>query len=241
MRGPLGTLLLSRGLINVGFFTLLGFLLFFVRDSLGIRGGEAVKTQTALLFISFTLAAIAGAIVAARPADRYDKRLVVSLRDRAHRAHLAAARRSAERSAGLRGGDFRRLGLGRFRYRRLGPRDSAVLPGASMATAMGIWNVATTVPQIVAPLLTAPLVERANASAPGLGPRLAILLAVLEFGLGGILIWRLPRALTARPSSKATTRSATACAASGRRKTRMLSRNCIAALGQGQDLEHRLR
>ncbi len=193
LRGPLGTLLLSRGLINVGFFTLLGFLLFFVRDSLGVRGGEAVKTQTALLFISFTLAAIAGAIAAARPADRYDKRLVVSLAVAliALTLLLLAAAQNvpfAYAAAILAGSAWGAFVTADWAL------ASAVLPGASMATAMGIWNVATTVPQIVAPLLTAPLVERANAAAPGLGPRLAILLAVLEFGLGGILIWRLPRA-----------------------------------------------
>jgi len=71
---------------------------------------------------------------------------------------------------------------------------SILLPGGAMATAMGIWNVATAVPQIVAPLVTAPLVERVNAMSAGLGPRLAIVLALVEFVAGGTLIWRLPRA-----------------------------------------------
>jgi len=71
---------------------------------------------------------------------------------------------------------------------------AAVLPGGAMATAMGIWNFATTFPQVVAPLATAPLVERFNALSPGLGPRAAIVLSLIEFALGGALIWRLPRA-----------------------------------------------
>jgi hypothetical protein len=62
-----------------------------------------------------------------------------------------------------------------------------------MATAMGIWNVATTLPQVIAPLATAPLVERANARAAGLGPRLAIVLALVEFVAGALFVWRLPR------------------------------------------------
>ena len=71
---------------------------------------------------------------------------------------------------------------------------AAVLPAGAMATAMGIWNVATTLPQVVAPLATAPLVLRFNEIAPGLGPRAAIVLALCEFVAGGALIWRLPRA-----------------------------------------------
>ncbi|MBD5606624.1 MAG: MFS transporter, partial [Candidatus Eremiobacteraeota bacterium] len=76
-RATLVNLLLSRGAINLGFFTLLGFLLFFVRDSLRVAQAD-VSTQTALLFLAFTLSAVAGAAVAARPADRYDKRAVAS-------------------------------------------------------------------------------------------------------------------------------------------------------------------
>jgi len=63
-----------------------------------------------------------------------------------------------------------------------------------MATAMGVWNFATTFPQVVAPLATAPLVERFNARATGMGPRAAIVLSLVEFVAGGVLIWRLPRA-----------------------------------------------
>jgi hypothetical protein len=63
-----------------------------------------------------------------------------------------------------------------------------------MATAMGIWNVATALPQVIAPLLTAPLVTRLSAAHAGSGPRAALLLALAEFAVGGAAIWRLPRA-----------------------------------------------
>ena len=63
-----------------------------------------------------------------------------------------------------------------------------------MATAMAVWNVAITAPQVAAPLLALPLIERFNATALGLGPRVAILTAMAEFALGGLCVWRLPRA-----------------------------------------------
>jgi MFS family permease len=190
--GPLRALLLSRGLVNVGFFTLLGFLLFYVRDSLGVRGDD-VRTQTALVFLTFTLAAVAGAAAAARPADRLDKRVVVSVACAAVALALAVLAAStalplAYVAAGAAGAAWGAFVTADWAL------ASAVLPAGAMATAMGIWNFATTFPQVVAPLATAPLVERFNALAPGLGPRAAVVLSLLEFVAGGALIWRLPRA-----------------------------------------------
>jgi MFS family permease len=193
LRGSLGVLLVSRGFINVGFFTLLGFLLFFVRDSLGVRGSDAVKMQTALLFLSFTISAIGGAIAAARPADRYDKRLVVSLAVGVIAIALAFLAGAQSLAVAYAGAVLAGAAWGAF-VTADWALASILLPGSAMATAMGIWNVATAVPQIVAPLVTAPLVERVNATSAGLGPRLAIVLALVEFVAGGTLIWRLPRA-----------------------------------------------
>lgn len=195
VRVPFGralvVLLVSRGLINVGFFTLLGFLLFFVRESLGVNG-PAVQTQTALLFETFTLCAILGAVLAARPTDRADKRLVVTiacvvvagalvLLANAHTlpiAYLAAA------LAGVGWGAFVTADYA---------LAAAVLPPGAMATGMGIWNVATTIPQVLAPIVGGALVLRYDRLAPGLGPRAAIVVALAEYLVGAALIWGLPR------------------------------------------------
>jgi MFS family permease len=189
---PLQALLLSRGLVNVGFFTLLGFLLFYVRDALGMSG-DAVRTNTALIFLTFTLSAVGGAAFSARYVDRVDKRTVVmvscgcvglalallAVATALPLAYVAAA------AAGAAWGAFVTADWA---------LASAVLPAGAMATAMGVWNVATTVPQVVAPLVTAPLVERFNAISAGLGPRAAIVLSLVEFVVGGALIRRLPPA-----------------------------------------------
>ena len=58
--GTFTTLLFSRGTINLGFFTLVGFLLFYVGESLGVSG-NATATQTAL---SATWSIAATALVA---------------------------------------------------------------------------------------------------------------------------------------------------------------------------------
>lgn len=192
LRGPLEALLISRGLINVGFFTLLGFLLFFVRDSLGVSGAD-VRMQTAFLFLTFTLCAIPGAAAAAVPTDRYDKRLAVTVSIATVVVALALLGSAhtllpAYAAAALAG-----AGWGAF-VTADWALAAAVLPAGEMATAMGIWNVATALPQVIAPLVTAPLVTRLSAVHAGSGPRAAILLALAEFAVGGAAIWRLPRA-----------------------------------------------
>lgn len=185
-------LLFSRGLINIGFFTMLGFLLFYVQQSLGITGADAVTRQTALLFLTFTLSAVAGAALAARPVDRRDKRLVVTVAccGIACALGVLAAAPSlafAYPAAGVAG-----LAWGAF-VTADWALAAVVLPQGAMATTMGIWNIATAVPQVIAPLLTLPLVLRFNELTPGLGPRAAIVLSLGEFLAGGALIWRLPR------------------------------------------------
>jgi len=190
--GPLGALLLSRGTINVGFYTLLGFLLFFVRDALGVHGA-ATQTQTGLIFLTFTLLAVGGAALAAGPSDRYDKRLVISLSVGVVALALgglavAQTLPVAYLAAGLAGAAWGAFVTADWAL------AAVVLPPGAMATAMGIWNVGTAVPQIVAPLLTTPLVLRLDAVHPGLGTRAAIVLSLVEFVIGGALIWRLPNA-----------------------------------------------
>jgi len=191
LRGPLGALLLSRGLINLGFYTMLGFLLFFVRDSLGISGA-ATTTQTALIFLTFTLAAVPGAALAARPTDRFDKRVAVAVSAATLSLALAALACAPGLAAAYVAAGFAGAAWGAF-VTADWALATAVLPPASMATAMGIWNVATTLPQVIAPLVTAPLVGAVGIRAAGLGPRAAVVLALLEIAAGTIAIRRLPR------------------------------------------------
>jgi MFS family permease len=189
--GTLLTILVSRGIIYLGFYIMLGFLLFFVRDSLHIRDPAAQRLQTALLFLSFTLAAIPGAIVAGRWSDRCDKRLVVSIAAAALVGALgavAASRTTAQCYppmilAGIAWGAFVTADWA---------LACVLLPRHAAATAMGVWNAAIAVPQVLAPLLAAPIVLRLNAVQLGLGPRAAMVFACCAFTIGAALLWRIP-------------------------------------------------
>ncbi len=193
-------LLFSRGTINLGFFTLLGYLLFFVQFSLGIDAG-AVKTQTGLIFLTFTIAGILGAVLAARPSDRFDLRVVATIANCGVVVALALLANAhgllvAYIAAGVAGACW-----GAF-FTSDWALACALLPRGAMATAMGVWNIATAGPQVLAPLLALPVVKYYNAVAAGFGYRAAIVLALIEFVIGTALLWRLPatRALAAQPA-----------------------------------------
>ncbi|MBC5810315.1 MAG: MFS transporter [Candidatus Eremiobacteraeota bacterium] len=190
--GPnLRVLLLSRGLVYLGFFTLVDFLLFFVRDSLRVAGSDAVVRQTGLLFLTFTCAAAAGAALAARPADRYDKRAVVTVACAVMALALALLASAAATPIAYAAAFAAGVAWGAFLSADWA-LATVLLPAGAMATAMGIWNVSIALPQVAAPLLTLPFVNRFNERSAGLGPRIAICLAIVELLAGAAWIWRLP-------------------------------------------------
>ncbi len=185
-------LFISRALVYVGFYTLLGYLLFYVTTALGIAPAAAARRETGIIIVAFTLLGAAGAAIAARPSDRLDKRLVATAGGAAFVAALLvfiAARGSAGVvvATALAG-----IGWGVFLV-----ADWAiacrVLPPSAMAAAMGIWNLAIVLPQIAAPALTTMLLSVTGASMGSQAPRLAFALACVETSTGLAWLWRLRR------------------------------------------------
>jgi MFS family permease len=188
---PMRTILISRAAINVGFYTLFGFLFFFVRESLH---STDARTTTGVLFLAFTLAGIAGAALAGRAADRHDKRIVISIAAVAIALAVTAFAFAPTFAVALAAAIGSGCAWGAF-FTADWAIAYAVLPRGAMAAALGVWNLAAALPQIVAPTITAPLVAALDARTPGSGPRAALLLVVVEFAIGTLLLWRLPRTM----------------------------------------------
>ena len=193
------TVIVSRALINVGFYTLFGFLFFFVHESLGIPDA---RSATGILFLVFTIAGVGGAALAGAPADRRDKRVVVSVAAAAIAVAVgvfAAAPSfpiavACALGAGVAWGAF---------FTADWAIAYAVLPRTALAAAMGVWNLAAALAQVVAPAITAPLVRVADQRSAGLGPRLALLCVIVEFALGTLCLWRVRMPLlSSRESSR---------------------------------------
>jgi MFS family permease len=191
------TVLVSRAFINVGFYTLFGFLFFFVRESLRVGAAEA-HTTTGILFLAFTLAGVGGAAIAGRPADRMDKRVVVSVACAAIAIAVGAFAFAPTFSVALVCAIGSGVAWGAFLTADWAIAY-AVLPRAALASAMGVWNLAAALPQIAAPLITEPVVTFFDARSMGLGPRVALILVIVEFVLGTAWLWRLR--LKAAPSA----------------------------------------
>ncbi|HZZ01208.1 MAG TPA: MFS transporter [Candidatus Baltobacteraceae bacterium] len=188
-------LFISRALVYVGFYTLVGYLLFYVTGVLGIPAGAAAQQQTGIFILAFTVLAAIGAGVAAKPTDRMDKRLVATIGCAGTIAALMLFVASHNTVLAAFATAVAGLGWGVFLV-----ADWAIacriLPPGALASTMGIWNVAVAGPQIVAPLLTAAVLQRlglAAATAGSLGPRVAFGLALGETLLGIAWLWRLSR------------------------------------------------
>ena len=193
--GPIVTILISRALINVGFYTLFGFLFFFVRESLHVADA---RTTTGVLFLAFTIAGVAGAGLAGRAADRFDKRLVIGAAAIAIAFAVGAFALAPNLPVAFVAAAASGCAWGAF-FTADWAIAYAVLPRGAMAAAMGVWNLAAAIPQIVAPAITAPLVAALDVRHAGSGPRVALLLVAVEFVLGAALLWRLPALGASQP------------------------------------------
>jgi MFS family permease len=182
-------LFISRALVFLGFYTLLGYLFFYVRGSLGGN----TKLLTGAVILTVTASGALGALAAARPADRYDRRVVAACGAAAFviaiglflLAHMLAAIIASALVAGAAWGVFL---TGDW---ALGCR---FLPRFALATAMGVWNLALLLPQILAPLLANAVLARMHALQNEHAARIAFIVAAFEVLAGIAWIWRLPAA-----------------------------------------------
>jgi MFS family permease len=181
-----GDLFISRALMYVGFYTLLGYLYFYVKRLLH---GDP-KASVGELLVTFLAAAAIGAAVAGR-ASRFDRRVVAAAGGCMFIVALVAflfSKNGAElfgaaMLAGTAWGVFLTADWA------LG---CALLPRGSLATAMGVWNLALLIPQILAPSVVATVLSALNALQSPDASRIAFLIACLEVAAGVAWIGRLP-------------------------------------------------
>lgn len=186
-----GDLFVSRALVYVGFYTLLGYLFFYVARVLSAPTLAAAKSESGVLILVFTLMGAIGAGAAARPSDRLDKRLVATAGGAIVivalgifiASHTFVPAALATLVAGFGWGVFLAADWA---------IACRVLPPGALATTMGVWNLAVILPQIVAPALTTTVLLRLALSVGSQGPKVAFALAAGETLVGVAWLWRLP-------------------------------------------------
>lgn len=181
-------LFVSRGLVFLGFYTLLGYLFFFVRATLG--SGDT-KLFTGSVILAVTASAAAGAVLAARPSDSVDRRVIAAAGGAVFVAALAAFLFSHTVASIIGSAVVAGVAWGVFLS-----GDWALgcqfLPRSALATAMGVWNLALLIPQVLAPLIATLVLAGLHALGSSSAPRIAFGLAAAEVLAGVLWLRRLP-------------------------------------------------
>ncbi len=179
-------LFISRALMYVGFYTLLGYLYFYVARLM--RGDP--KAEVGELLITFLAAAATGAAIAGRAA-RFDRRIVAAAGGCIFILALGAFLFSRNRAELFGAAALAGIAWGIFLTAdwALG---CALLPRGSLATAMGVWNLALLVPQILAPSIVGAVLSALNALQSPDASRTAFVIACVEVAAGVAWLRRLP-------------------------------------------------
>lgn len=189
---PFALLWASRLFLFAGFYTILGYLYFYV-ETFVTRGAADAKGVDGVFVLLFTLTGAAGAALGGRPSDRFDRRNVATIGALVVIAALAIFVGGRSLEAALAGIVIGGLGWGVFLV-----ADWAIacriIPPSAAAGGFALWNLAVIAPQILAPLSATALfglrAQAASASVTG-----AFMLAGVEMGVGVWLLRRLPAAL----------------------------------------------
>ncbi|HLI96169.1 MAG TPA: MFS transporter [Candidatus Baltobacteraceae bacterium] len=180
-------LFISRALIFLGFYTLLGYLFFYVRGSLS---GDT-KLITGSIILVVTASGVIGAAIAARPADSYDRRTIAAIGGGGFVVALCAFLIAHSLIGILFSALIAGVAWGVFLSGdwALGCQ---LLPRFALATGMGLWNLALLIPQILAPLIATAVLARLGALQNPQGARVAFIVAAVEVACGIAWLSRLP-------------------------------------------------
>jgi MFS family permease len=187
MRAAFVDLFISRALLYLGFYTLLGYLYFYVR---ALHAPLDATRASGVAILAFTLVGALGAILAARAQGR-DERAIVSAGGVL--VALAVGGLALTHTwwsffplvvaAGVGWGIFLSADWA---------LACRVVPPHALATAMAVWNLAILLPQIVAPAIASAVISH---SGPLLAPNVALGLGSVEVFGGALWIWRLPKSV----------------------------------------------
>ena len=183
-------LFVARILVLMGFYTVFDFVQFFLKDFMLIeRFKEATGTLSAVVVLGALPSAYAGGWLS----DRVDRRGIVSgagvLMASTCLLFLIAP------SWWLLLGLAVVFGLG---YGAFTSVDWAlaidVLPSADAAAKdLGIWGIAATLPQVLAPLIGGPLLDAFNRREPKFGYVILLVIAAAYLLAGSALVWKIRR------------------------------------------------
>ncbi len=180
----------TRGLVMAGFYTILSFLQFFVKDVFRLATAQAALVTSRLGAVTIASGSIM-ALVAGRASDRIGRKGIVSFSGLF--LALTALGLLIQPPLSVLFGIALIFGIG---YGAFTSVDWAlavdVLPSKdSGAKDLGIWAIANTLPQVLAPTLAGPILDAFNHRAPNLGYTVIFSIAIVYVILGSIFVWKI--------------------------------------------------
>jgi MFS family permease len=194
-------LISSRFMINMGIYTTTQFLFYYVSDTL--RAPNPQPTVFAILII-VNVTALIGAFPAGILADRTAKKRVVYLT--VGLCVVAAFAFLLTSSILVAMGAAAVFGLGYGAFQAVDwALATNLLPERDEAKFMGIWHVAFTVPQVIAPIIGGTLAHALkvqNPGDPGIAYRVVLFLVVIYLAGGAILLRPIRERIFAREAGQ---------------------------------------
>ena len=190
-------LIASRFVINMGFYTATEFLAYYVSDTLRVPAG-VVDTTVAKILLVVTVAGLIGNYPAGTMADRMSKKRVVYASTSITCVAALVFLLTSQLPVALVASAFFGVGFGAFMAVDWAFATN-LLPDHDEAKYMGIWHVAFTVPQVLAPFIGGTIAHLFNVYmpqryawlhdlGPGLGYRVTLLLVIVYLVIGTAMI-----------------------------------------------------
>jgi MFS family permease len=178
-------LITSRFIINMGFYTCTQFLLYYVSDTLKAPNPSDVVTK---IFVISTVSGLIGNFPAGILSDRMSKKLVIYVSAAVAGTAMLVFLLTQTVTVALGAAFILGIGLGAFLAVEWAFATN-LLPEKDEAKYMGVWHVAFTVPQVIAPLAGGVVAYLFNKHiGAGTGYRAVLFLSIIYLFVGTLII-----------------------------------------------------
>lgn len=184
-------LFLSRFLSLMGFYTLLDFILFFMRDYLHI---ESAKQATGLLTAAVIVGSLLSAYAAGTISDRVGRRGIVSVSTLLMGAMLLVFLTAPSFHLMLALGLIFGIGFGAWTSVDWALAIDVLPSQESAGKDLGIWGISATLPQVAGPLIGGPLLDAFNRTGPNRGYVVLFVIGAAYFVISSLTIWKIKNA-----------------------------------------------
>ncbi|MCL6450755.1 MAG: MFS transporter [Acetobacteraceae bacterium] len=178
----------TRFLVMLGFYSLLPLINYYLKDVLQMANfAQATSTVSAVVMVGATLSSLASGWAS----DRLGRRALVCAAGLLMGSTCLALLFAPPFWVILAFGVVFGLGYGSFISVDWALAVDVLPSLGSAARDLGIWSIAVTMPQVVGPLISGPLIDTFNRLQPLMGYRVVFALAFLYLLLGSVGVWRI--------------------------------------------------